>query len=263
MKRRNFLAGLGPLAVAPLAAYSEIKKTSAEDQQYIEVLKYTLPLGSNQGRVEKFYADAAIPALNKLGIENIGVFGVKYGPNSWTSLYVMIPHDTMDSVMTYQDKLLDDSTYRKAGSDFLDSSKSNPAYMRTERGLLKAFKNMPKVESPKKAMGDQRIMELRIYESHNYYNGQKKIEMFNDAGEIQLFRDTGLTPVFFGETIFGQLMPNLTYMLAFKDMADRDKNWKTFVNSPGWAAIKDLVQYKDNVSNITDFILRPAKCSQI
>ena len=58
-------------------------------------------------------------------------------------------------------------------------------------------------------------------------------------------------------------MPNLTYMLAFKDMADRDKNWDTFTNSEQWAAIKGLDEYKDTVSNITDIILRPARCSQI
>ena len=87
--------------------------------------------------------------------------------------------------------------------------------------------------------------------------------MFNDAGEIQIFRDTGLRPVFFGETLFGRLMPNLTYMLAFKDMAERDKNWDVFRNSEQWAAIKGLEEYRDTVSNITDIILQPANCSQI
>ena len=106
-------------------------------------------------------------------------------------------------------------------------------------------------------------LELRIYESHNYLKGQKKIDMFNDAGEIRIFRETGLTPVFFGETIFGELMPNLTYMCAFKDMDDRNKSWDKFRVSPGWAAIKDLEEYKETVSNITDIIMRPAKCSQI
>jgi hypothetical protein len=262
MKRRNFLAGLGPLAIAPLAAYSEIKKTNANDQQYIEVLKYTLPFGDNKGRTEKYYEEAAIPALNKLGIENVGVFNVMYGPND-PSLYVIVPHDNLDSAMTYQEKLLDDSNYKKAANDFHDSAISNPAYTRIERGLMKAFKNFPKVISPKKAMGNKRIMELRIYESPNYLKGQKKIEMFNDAGEIKVFQDTGLTPVFFGETIFGQLMPNLSYMCVFKDMADRDKKWDVFRNSPGWSAIKDLEQYKDTVSNISDIIMRPAACSQI
>lgn len=262
MKRRNFLAGLGPLAIAPLAGYSGTKKINAEVQQYIEVLKYTLPLGDNKGRTEKYYADAAIPALNKLGINNIGVFNVMYGPND-PSLYVLIPHDNMDSVMSYQEKLLDDSNYMKAAKDFNESTMSNPAYMRIERSLMKAFKNMPKVVSPKKEMGNERIMEMRIYESHNYLKGQKKIEMFNDGGEIKVFLDTGLTPVFFGETIFGELMPNLTYMVVFKNMAERDKSWSVFGKSPGWQAIRGLEQYKDTVSNITDIIMRPAGCSQI
>ena len=87
--------------------------------------------------------------------------------------------------------------------------------------------------------------------------------MFNDAGEIQIFRDSGLTPVFFGETLFGPLVPNLTYMVAFKDMVDRDKKWNVFRESPGWNEIKGLEQYKNTVSNITDIIMWPAKCSQI
>jgi hypothetical protein len=220
MKRRKFLAGLGSLAVAPAFSFANPQHAHAEGQQYLEWIKYTLPTGANKGRVEKYYKDAAIPALNKLGIQNIGVFSVMYGPNT-PSLYVLIPHDSIESVMTYQEKLLEDATYKSAGKDFLESEMSNPAYVRVERSLMKAFEGMPKVESAKKTIGDQRILEIRIYESHNYLKGQKKIDMFNNAGEIQIFRDTGLTPVFFGETIFGELMPNLTYMVAFKDMADR------------------------------------------
>jgi len=261
MKRRNFLAGLGPLAVAPAFAFTS-NDTLSDDQQYLEWIRYTLPGGSNKRRVEKYYQDAAIPALNKLGISDIGVFNVMYGLND-PSLYVLIPHNSMESLMTYQEKLLDDSKYMSASKEFHDSDISNPAYLRIERSLMKAFKGMPKVESAKKSIGDQRILELRIYESHNYVKGQKKIDMFNNAGEIQIFRDTGLNPVFFGETIFGQLMPNLTYMVAFKDMADRDKNWQNFGKSPGWAAIKDLEEYKDTVSNISDIIMRPANCSQV
>ena len=261
MKRRNFLAGLGPLAVAPMVSMAGTSESAAGEQQYLEWTRYTLSNRTDK-RVEKYFESAAIPALNKLGISDIGVFNVMYGPND-PSLYVLIPHNSIESVMTYQHKLLDDDEYMKAGKDYLESKISDPAYFRIERSLMKAFAGMPKVESAKKTIGDKRILELRIYESHNYLKGQKKIDMFNNAGEIQIFRDTGLTPVFFGETIFGRLMPNLTYMCAFKDMVDRDKSWDVFRTSDGWAAIKDLEEYKDTVSNITDIILRPAKCSQI
>ena len=58
-------------------------------------------------------------------------------------------------------------------------------------------------------------------------------------------------------------MPNLTYMLAFEDMTERDKNWDIFRNHPDWLKLKSDPQYKDTVSNITDIILRPASYSQI
>ena len=87
--------------------------------------------------------------------------------------------------------------------------------------------------------------------------------MFNEGGEIALFRKTGLTPVFFGETVVGRNLPNLTYMLAFDDMADRDKRWKVFVADPGWKTLSADPAYKDTVSNITDIILRPTAYSQI
>ena len=261
MDRRKFVAGLGAVAAAPTVLAAENKSSSSDDRQYLEWIHYSLR-GRRDRRVENYYAEAAIPALNRLGISDIGVFNVMYGPNA-PSLNVLIPHESLKSAMTYQTKLADDAEYKKAGQEFLESPYSDPAFARIDRGLMKAFSGMPRVESPKKTFGDQRIFELRIYESHNHFKAQKKIDMFNEGGEIQVFRDTGLTPVFFGETLFGRLMPNLTYMLVFKDMADRDRNWDVFRNSEGWAAIKDLEEYRDTVSNITDFILRPANCSQV
>ena len=39
-----------------------------------------------------------------------------------------------------------------------------------------------------------------------------------DTGELELFRRTGLTPVFFGETHIGPTLPNLIYLLVFPEM---------------------------------------------
>ncbi|HID23803.1 MAG TPA: NIPSNAP family protein, partial [Planctomycetaceae bacterium] len=108
-----------------------------------------------------------------------------------------------------------------------------------------------------------RIFELRTYESHSVKAGKKKVEMFNQGGEIAIFQKTGLQPVFFAETIIGPQMPNLTYMLAFDDMAARDAAWNRFIRDPDWEKLKADPQYKDTVSNITDVILRPAPYSQV
>jgi hypothetical protein len=261
MKRRYFLAALGPLAMTPIALTVNAGESSDDPRQYMEWIHFTLP-GRRDRQVEKYFEDAAIPALNRLGIKDIGVFSVLYGPSA-PSLYVLIPHDSAASVMSYQEKLLDDGEYAKAAKAYHESSITTPAFKHFERGLMRAFIGIPRVESPKEALGNERIFELRIYQSHNFLKGQKKIKMFNEGGELQIFRDTGLRPVFFGETLFGPLMPNLAYMLAFKDMADRDSNWDKFRVDPRWDTLRNLEEYKDTVSNITDFILRPAGCSQV
>ena len=244
MDRRDFMAGVAPLALAPTVLAASTDGSSDDRRQYLEWIRYTLP-GRRDKRVEKYYEDAAIPALNRLGVKDVGVFNVMYGPND-PSLYVLVPHDSIDSIMTSQQRLAEDREYTAAAEEYMESSISDPAFARIERGLMRAFSGMPRVEPPRKMFGSERLFD-----------------MFNQGGEIQVFRDTGLTPVFFGETIFGRLMPNLTYMLVFEDMAQRDRHWEQFRTSEGWAAIKDLEEYRDTVSNITDIILRPARYSQI
>ena len=137
MNRRNFMAGIAPLAMAPAALAANGDDSDADDRQYLEWIRYTLP-GRRDKRVEKYYEEAAIPALNRLGIHDVGVFSVMYGPND-PSLYVLIPHDSIDSLMTGQKKLLEDEFYQAAAKEYLESSISDPAFARVERGLMRAF----------------------------------------------------------------------------------------------------------------------------
>lgn len=93
---------------------------------------------------------------------------------------------------------------------------------------------------------------------------KKQVETFN-VGEIALFRRTGLQPVFFGETLVGTKLPNLTYMLVFDDMAARDRNWATFVGDPEWKKLNTPPGYtnREILTDITSVFLRPTAYSQI
>ena len=250
MKRREFLAASALLGLAPLSAVSKVG-----GREYYELQKYHLINRSHQERFNAFMRTVLVPALNRIGIAPVGVFSVTYGSTSPT-VYMLLPHKSADSVVRTVPRLMADSEYVKE----INTPISKPSYVRMESLLMAAFEGMPRIEMPPENRG---IFELRIYESHSVKAGQKKIEMFNDGGEIQIFRDTGLNPVFFGETIIGPQMPNLTYMLAFEDMAERDRNWSVFRNSPAWKKLSADQQYKDTVSNITDVILRPFPFSQI
>lgn len=261
MNRRRFLASSAALGVATVP-FANTTGATADGREYIEWIRYTVKNRSEMGKVRDFYRDAAIPALNRIGLDRIGFFNVTYG-ESGPYYYVLIPHPDMSSVLTYRARLMEDEVYKRAGADFLEAPLSDPAYMRVDTVLMHAFKGIPRVEVDKDLLGNKRIMELRTYESHSYMAGQKKIHMFNEGGEIDIFRKTGLKPVFFGETVIGADMPNLIYMLVFESMEQRNKNWDAFRVHPEWKKLSADPFYKDTVSNITDIVLTPESFSQI
>jgi hypothetical protein len=259
MERRQFLAAgigtIGGLQGLTLAAQTN----NPGERQYFELRLYHTLVGSKKNLVGDFYRDAGIPAMNRIGMGPVGVFNVMYGPNNPT-LYVLMVHKSIESVVNASSLLMEDKEYLEKGASYINAPLSDPAYVRFESSLMAAFTGMPKLEAPARK---NRIFELRIYESHSRKAAKKKIEMFNEGGEIAIFHKAGLTPVFFGETIIGQKLPNLMYMLAFDDIADRDKRWESFRNEPDWKKLSADPAYKDTVSNITDIILQPMPYSQI
>src|SRR6185312_579815 len=176
--------------------------------------------------------------------------------------YFLIPYNSWDDYIAVWDKLATDKTYKQKGAAYLNAPATEPAYERIESSLLKAFAHMPKLHAPEKK---PRIFELRRYEHASESAGKKKLEMFNDAGEINIFKRLGFNPVFFGETLIGGFRPNLIYMLTFDDMAAHDSHWKAFGSDAEWAKLKAIPDYADAklVSRITSTFLTPAGCSQI
>ena len=260
MDRREFLATTAVAAVSPLPALNALSQSAP--RQYIELRRYHLLPGRKQGAFVDFVGNVAIPAMNRAGVSRVGAFTVVYGENA-PSLLLVLSHQTLDSVVSLRDRLTMDADYARAGAAIIDAPLSDPAFVRVESTLLRAFDAMPTLEpSTGAGASTPRIFELRTYESHSDRAALNKLKMFN-AGEVPIFRRAGLTPVFFGETLIGSRMPSLTYMLTFADMAARDKAWNAFLNDPEWKSLSADAQYRDNVSAISDIILRPTGYSQI
>jgi hypothetical protein len=258
--RREFLAATAVAAVLPTNKLDKLSQSPS--RQYIELRRYHLLPGTKARAFIAFVGDAAIPAMNRAGVGRVGAFTVVYGENA-PSLLLVLTHQTLDSVVSLRDRLAADTVYARAGAAILDAPLSDPAFVRVESSLLRAFDSMPAVEpSAGAGTATPRIFELRTYESHSNHAALNKLKMFN-AGEVPIFRRAGLTPVFFGETIIGSNMPNLTYMLTFSDMSARDAAWSKFSQDPAWKTLSGDPQYRDNVSAISDIILQPTAYSQI
>src|SRR5437879_13706203 len=117
MKRREFIES--SLAAASVAGWSSVLETSAAEQgakaprEFYELRLYHLRRGPKQKVFDDFYREAAIPAMNRAGIEPVGVFNVAYGQDSPT-MYVLIAHPSIESFGTAQDPVRSDTDYHKA-----------------------------------------------------------------------------------------------------------------------------------------------------
>ena len=87
--------------------------------------------------------------------------------------------------------------------------------------------------------------------------------MFNEGGEVALFKKLEFNAVFYGEVISGSVMPNLMYMTTFKDMKSHDEHWDAFRNHPDWLKLKEVEKYKHTVSGSTKYLMHPTDYSDI
>jgi hypothetical protein len=268
MKRRDFLksaavvAGSG-MALADRKAAAQ-NDSNAPARTYYELRLYHLQRGPKTELFDRYFRDAAVPAMNRAGIEAVGVFSVSVGPDSPT-MYVLLPHPSLESLATLRARLAADSVFQNAGAEFINAPATDPAFLRMDSSLMVAFEGMPKPEVPKyEGGGPSRVFELRTYESHSLKANNKKVEMFN-RGEIDIFRNAGFKPVFFGQGLIGTRLPNLTYMLSAENSEAREKGWSAFGGSPEWKKLRTTPGYADPeiVGGISNVLLRPAAYSQI
>lgn len=267
INRRAFLKTSAALATvagtnAALAADGTEGKKPNPKQEYYELRTYKTEGPEKKRMVESYLEKSLIPALGRMGINRVGVFTNMDQPDDF-SVYVLIPYSTLDAFADVNPKLLADNQYLNAAKEHFAADKNNPVFTRIHSRFYKAFQAIPVIETPKQTADKKpRIFELRIYQSHTEEKAALKVDMFN-TGEVQLMRDTQLAPVFFGEALIGDDVPNLAYMLSAPDMETHKAHWKVFGGHPEWKRMSTMPKYKDTVSKITNFFLTPTPYSQI
>jgi len=249
-------------SVAPVNASNFVVPDSEVEQEFYELRIYRIDDYEKQVACEQYLEHALMPALNRLGIDRVGVF-TNQGDENDHSIFMVIPFASLDKFSKLNESLAADKTFQTDAADYFARELKDPVYTRIESRLLKAFAGMPVMEIPQLSSEKQkRIFELRLYQSHTEDHARRKVKMFND-GEIQIMRDTNLGPVFFGETLIGHDAPNLVYMLSSTDLEAHKQHFKDFLAHPEWKSIKDLEEYKDTVSKIEKWFLEPTSYSQL
>ena len=261
MKRREFFTA-GSVGLAALSAATVFGADEPAKQEFIEVRKYIVKDADKRVKLVEVLDKALIPALNRQGIKPVGVLvpiarDAKYARN----VFVVIPHQTAESFVAANAKLVADTEYRKDAAPIFETTSKDPVYMDCETFFLYGFPTMPTVELSE--LGPERVFELRHYRSFNIERNAAKIKMFDQGGEIPIFRETGLNPIFFGNVIAGNRMPALLYMIGCPSLDKHAEAWGKFGAHPKWREIRALPEYADTATEIDNVILIPSSGSQI
>jgi hypothetical protein len=235
------------------------------EREYYEIKVYHFKDLSQEKVLDNYFQNALIPALHKVRINNVGVFKALSNDTSADKLmYVFMPVKTLDEVNAIGQKLENNTEYQTAAHEYLSAPYDAPVFTRVEIILLRAFPLAPKINLPQlHSAKNSRVYELRSYESATENLHVNKVKMFNEGGEIDLFKRLNFNAIFYAQVVTGCKMPNLMYMTSFENMQDREAHWKAFGEDSVWKQLSALPEYQHNVSHIDITFLHPTDYSDL
>lgn len=245
MKKIIFLS---ILALASLKTWSSpVNKT--EREFYLIQIYHCNSISQING-VDAYLKNTYLPYLHKMGIKKIGVFApIDNDTASDKRIYVWLPMPNLNTLdLLDQDVEKLDPMTKNALVDLENQDGSLP-YTRVERIITKSFIDQPKYEKTSSLIKSTgRIYEYRSYESPTENMHLRKVHMFNQGGEVVLFKRLNFNAIFYSKAIAGARMPNLIYMTSFNNMEDRNEHWKAFGASPEWQSISNMPKYMNSVN---------------
>lgn len=264
MRCRLFAIGAFALAAGLLAGPSLAADDATDPQEYYEVRSYILGSGGDASAIDRYLRDALIPALQRRGIGPVGAFSNAQQDESGSERTVLvIPYGSPNEMAEIWRAIESDPQYRADAKEYLSRGADERAYERIESELLAAMQCMPQLNVPEGTLDNaSRVYELRTYESANERLGNLKVDMFNN-GEVPIFLDSGIQPIFIGESLIGPYLPSLTYLTVYDDDAARTQAWQAFREHPDWKVLSKKPKYQDTVSGIHKYVLTPKPYSQM
>ncbi len=257
---KRFFFLLGMLLIAAAALHAQKSK-----RDFYQITVYHFANAAQEKMLDDYLQHALLPALHRQHIAQVGVF--KWLANDTAAdklMYVLLPIKNLQSPLDIAAKLAADEAYQKAGSAYINAVYTDASYTRMETIFLQAFAFAPRMQTPVlSGPKSDRVYELRSYESATEKIYRNKVHMFNEGGEIELFKRLNFNAVFYGDVIAGGKMPNLMYMTCFENRADRDAHWKAFSADAQWKQLSAMPEYQHNVSHIDISFLRPTEYSDL
>jgi len=232
MDRRSFLQGMAGTSVLLTTEGQAGAQTEAPRTRLYRIDYFHYRQGDQVNRLNQFFSSQA-PLLVK-HMRSLGVFTAVMEPHVQTMMVLsgFASANDMDSAAA---RIEADPGYQKALAEF--ESGAEPPFDSAERVLLRATAFSPEIAALPEKPKSPRFFELRVYHSPTHRQLNMVHERFANF-EIQIFHRVGVHPVLYGDTIIGPELPNLTYLIPFASLADREKAWDAFNADPEWIKVR-------------------------
>lgn len=230
MNRRSFVqsvAGAGLLS-QPAVAQPSAARTGLYCLDYFYYRQ-----GDQAGRLLQFLS-SQVPLWTKHS-RAFGVFTAVMAPHAQTTL-VLSGFSSPEQMVAAENRMEADSALQKARQEL--ERGTEPAFDSRQRVLLRTADFSPEIVPLAEKPQRPRYFEIRVY--HSPTERQLRLVHERFAGpEIQIFHRSGIHPILYGDTFAGPDMPNLTYIIPFNSLGDRERAWDTFGADPEWLKVRE------------------------
>ena len=106
------------------------------------------------------------------------------------------------------------------------------------------------------------IYELRIYRC--VPNRMPALLKRFETATLRIWQKHGIRQAGFWTTMIGEFNHELTYLLAWESLAEREQKWSAFISDPEWIAVRTETE-KDGpiVATLSNSILQPTSFSSV
>src|SRR5206468_2021698 len=139
MKRRNFVGASAGVMMAA-AAESEPPKN-----QIFHLVYFYMRTGSQVDRTTQYLANVFLPAAKRAGFGPVGFFSPVIAPRS-PFILSLATYPTFASIENIHNRFAEDKEFAKGWDEY--NNIADPAYIRMESTMLRAFDRIPELEAP-------------------------------------------------------------------------------------------------------------------
>lgn len=228
MDRRTFVETLGGMGMVTASG------AAAEKSRRVFLLEqFILKNGAQPARIHDYLSKGPVPAVSRVHSGPIIVLEALVAAHM-PQVAMIQGFDSIAQIFSLRQKLAGDKSLTGAFENW--ERGEEPPYESCSISLLEATDYCPEVKADP-ARKTPRIFELRTYHSPTWRQLAALHERF--AGpEIRIFHRVGVHPILYTQTLFGQQMPNLTYLIPFDNLAEREKAWAAFGADPEWVKVR-------------------------